>query len=51
MIGETEIEMSDGEKRIVRAEDVLLVEDTAGKGHRKRRLSPDPEFWVFVRSR
>ncbi|MBT5496425.1 MAG: hypothetical protein HOK54_11825 [Alphaproteobacteria bacterium] len=51
MIGETEIEVSDGEKRIVRAGDVLLVEDTTGKGHRNRRLSPDPEFWAFVRSR
>ena len=38
-------------QRIVRAGDVLLVEDTTGKGHRNRRLSPDPEFWAFVRSR
>jgi hypothetical protein len=50
MIGETEIEVSDGEKRIVRAGDVLLVEDTTGKGHRNRRLSPEPELWAFVRS-
>jgi hypothetical protein len=34
--------VSDGEKRIVRAGDVLLVEDTTGKGHRNRCLSPGP---------
>jgi hypothetical protein len=51
MIGETEIEVSDGEKRIVMAGDVLLVEDTTGMGHRNRRLSPEPELWAFVRSR
>lgn len=51
VIGETEIEVSDGEKRIVRGGDVLLVEDTTGKGHRNRRLRPEPELWAFVRSR
>lgn len=48
--GETEIEVSDGEKRILRCGDVLLVEDTFGKGHRNRRLNPDPELWAFVRA-
>jgi hypothetical protein len=43
--------VSDGEKRIVRGGDVLLVEDTTGKGHRNRRLRPEPELWAFVRSR
>ncbi len=50
LAGETEIEVSDGEKRIIRAGDVLLVEDTFGKGHRNRRLSPEPELWAFVHS-
>ena len=51
VIGEAEIEVSDGAKRIVRGGDVLLVEDTIGKGHRNRRLRPEPELWAFVRSR
>lgn len=48
--GETEIEVSDGEKRVLKAGRVLLVEDTFGKGHRNRRLSRAPELWAFVRS-
>ena len=51
VIGEAEIEVSDGAKRIVRGGDVLLVEDTISKGHRNRRLRPEPELWAFVRSR
>lgn len=50
LAGETEIEVSDGEKRILRTGDVLLVEDTTGKGHRNRRLSAEPELWAFVRA-
>lgn len=50
MAGETEVEVSDGEKRILKTGDVLLVEDTTGKGHRNRRLNPAPELWVFVRA-
>ena len=37
--------------RHVRKGDVLLVEDTHGKGHRNRRLSAEPERWAFVRAR
>ena len=48
--GHTEIEASDGEKRKLNAGDVLLVEDTHGKGHRNRRLSPEPALWAFVRA-
>ena len=36
--GEIEIETSLGEKRIFKAGDVLLVEDTTGKGHKTRNL-------------
>ena len=49
--GKTEIEVSDGEKRILTSGDVLLVEDTFGRGHRNRRLSGAPQLWAFVRSR
>ena len=48
--GSTEIEVSDGEKRVLNPGDVLLVEDTHGKGHRNRRLSTAPENWAFVRA-
>ncbi len=37
--GKVEIEVSDGDKRIFETGDVLLMEDTAGKGHRSS--SPD----------
>lgn len=50
LTGRTEIEASDGDKRILETGGVLLVEDTFGKGHRNRRLSPEPELWAFVRS-
>ncbi|MFC1799542.1 cupin domain-containing protein [Candidatus Eisenbacteria bacterium] len=36
LAGELETEVSDGEKRLFRPGDFLLVEDTAGKGHRSR---------------
>jgi quercetin dioxygenase-like cupin family protein len=36
--GEIEIETSLGNKRTFRAGDILLVEDTAGKGHKTRNL-------------
>jgi len=49
--GATEIEVSDGEKRIFRTGDVFLVEDLTGKGHRNRRLSPEPEIWAYARAR
>ncbi|MDE0814850.1 MAG: hypothetical protein OSB46_12785 [Alphaproteobacteria bacterium] len=50
MCGKTEIEVSDGEKRILQTGDTLLVDDLTGKGHRNLRLHPDPELWVFVRA-
>ncbi len=51
LAGETEIEVSDGEKRIFKTGDVFLVEDTTGKGHRNRRLRKDGELWAYIRSR
>ena len=38
--GEIEIETSLGEKRQFRGGDILLMEDTEGKGHKTRNLLP-----------
>ena len=48
--GDTEIEVSDGEKRRFGSGDTFLVEDTSGKGHRNLRFHKDPELWAFARS-
>ncbi|WP_207433816.1 hypothetical protein [Sabulibacter ruber] len=46
--GEIEIETSLGDKRRFRGGDVLLVEDTTGKGHRTRNLRPEIRQSIFV---
>lgn len=46
--GRIEIETSDGAVRQFAGGDVLLVEDTAGKGHRTRELSGKPRRSIFV---
>lgn len=46
--GEIEIETSLGEKRIFGAGDVLLLEDTTGKGHKTRNLQPVQRRSVFI---
>lgn len=46
--GEIEIETSLGEKRIFTAGEVLLVEDTAGKGHKTRNLQPVKRKSIFI---
>lgn len=48
MDGELEIETSLGDKRIFVAGDVLLVEDTTGKGHRSRNLKKEVRSSIFV---
>ena len=48
--GDTEIEVSDGEKRRFKSGDTFLVEDTSGKGHRNLRFHKEPELWAFARS-
>ena len=45
--GETEQQVSDGETRRVGAGDVIVAEDTAGKGHRSINLSGE-QLVVFV---
>ncbi|WP_207426085.1 hypothetical protein [Pedobacter sp. SYSU D00535] len=46
--GEIEIETSLGEKRQFGAGDILLVEDTEGKGHKTRNLSPIERRSIFI---
>ncbi|RNI26871.1 cupin domain-containing protein [Rufibacter latericius] len=46
--GEIEIETSLGEKRQFKAGDILLVEDTTGKGHRTRNLLSAVRSSIFV---
>ncbi len=43
-----EIETSTGEKRTFGAGDMLLVEDTHGKGHKTRNLKPEVRSSVFI---
>ena len=46
--GEIEIETSLGEKRQFKSGDVLLLEDTKGKGHRTKNLEPKIRKSVFI---
>ena len=46
--GEIEIETSLGEKRRFRAGDILLMEDTEGKGHKTKNLQPIRRKSIFI---
>lgn len=46
--GKIEIETSLGEKRTFGAGEILLVEDTTGKGHKTRNLTPIRRKSVFI---
>ena len=46
--GEIEIETSTGEKRIFKAGEVLMVEDTTGKGHKTRNIHPIKRKSIFI---
>jgi hypothetical protein len=46
--GEIEIETTLGEKKQFKAGDVLLLEDTEGKGHRTRNLQPIKRKSIFI---
>jgi hypothetical protein len=46
--GEWEIEASDGTVRKFSSPDVLLAEDTAGKGHRSRVISAEDSLALVV---
>ena len=46
--GEVEIEVGDGRKRIVRAGEILLAEDTTGQGHISRAVAGKPRKSLFI---
>ena len=46
--GAIEIETTLGENRSFQAGDVLLLEDTEGKGHRTRNLQPVKRKSIFI---
>lgn len=46
--GEIEIEAGDGERRRFAGGQVLLLEDTEGRGHRTRQLSPGIRHSLFI---
>ena len=45
--GEVEIGASDGAKRVLRAGDIRLMEDTSGKGHTHLDLSPNAAAYIL----
>ncbi len=46
--GEIEITISTGEKRTFGGGDIVLVEDTTGKGHKTRQLSSGTRKSLFI---
>lgn len=46
--GAIEIEVSDGALRSFRGGDVLLMEDTSGRGHRTRNIEPRERRSLFI---
>jgi hypothetical protein len=46
--GEIEIETSLGVKRRFKTGEILLVEDTKGKGHKTRNLQPEKRKSIFI---
>ena len=48
MLGDVEIEVGDGTKRILHAGDILLVEDTTGRGHISRAVNRKSRRSVFI---
>jgi quercetin dioxygenase-like cupin family protein len=43
-----EITASDGERRTIRAGEILLVEDTTGKGHRSKAVAGQVRHCIFI---
>ena len=46
--GDVEIEVGDGTRRVLRAGDVLLAEDTTGQGHISRAVDGTPRKTLFI---
>lgn len=49
MLGEVEIGFGDGTKHIFRAGDARLMEDTTGRGHTHRDLSPNAATLIILK--
>jgi hypothetical protein len=47
--GGIEIEVADGEVRRFRGGEIVLLEDTTGRGHRTRNVGPTPRRSLFIR--
>lgn len=48
MLGQVEIEVSDGERRVFGSGDIVRVEDTTGKGHKSKAVNGQPRKSVFI---
>ena len=46
--GAIELEVSDGERRTLRGGEILLLEDTEGRGHRTRNVEHRERHSVFI---
>ncbi len=46
--GAIELEVSDGEKRVLQGGEILLMEDVTGKGHRTRHVEPRERRSLFI---
>ena len=46
--GAIELEVSDGGRRVFRGGDVLLMEDTSGRGHRTRNVESSERRSMFI---
>jgi quercetin dioxygenase-like cupin family protein len=46
--GSAEVEVSDGEKRVINSGDVVLFEDVAGHGHTMRVLGDKPRLAMHI---
>lgn len=46
--GVIELEVSDGERRTLYGGEILLLEDTSGRGHRTRHVEPRERHSVFI---
>jgi len=46
--GEVEIEVRDGSKRRLGPGDILLAEDTTGRGHISRAVDDEPRVSIFI---
>lgn len=48
--GAIEIEVGDGERRVIEAGTTLFLEDTEGPGHRTRNVGAVPRYSIFIQT-